>query len=137
MKPQPRTRRERGSVAIIVALALPLLIGFIALCVDFGHFWEVRSELHNAADSAALAGIRDLDGTVAKFLPARQSAQLYAVQHQANLTPVQLNLNLANDAGGDSARSPDRNRRRRAPSRSRSPRDRGAQGRSPVGSSQH
>jgi hypothetical protein len=47
---------ERGSVAIVVALALTLLLGFAALVVDVGLSWAVRAEAQTAADAAALAG---------------------------------------------------------------------------------
>ena len=47
---------ERGSVAIVVALALTLLLGFAALVVDVGLSLAVRGEAQTAADAAALAG---------------------------------------------------------------------------------
>jgi Flp pilus assembly protein TadG len=96
-----RARRDRGNVSILVALLLPILIGFAALALDFGHAWQVRSELHNATDAAALAGVRDLNGTVAGFAPARASAQRYARAHLANLTSVDVDLNSGNDPNGD------------------------------------
>src|SRR5690242_1349188 len=57
-------RRERGVVAIMVALAMVLLIGFAALALDLGKLYIVRSELSNAADACALAAARDLTGAV-------------------------------------------------------------------------
>jgi Flp pilus assembly protein TadG len=57
-------RRERGVVAIMVALAIVLLFGFTALALDLGKLYIVRSELSNAADSCALAAARDLTGAV-------------------------------------------------------------------------
>lgn len=50
-----RANNERGAVAIIVALSLVVLLGFVALSVDAGAMYEERAELQNAADSAALA----------------------------------------------------------------------------------
>lgn len=55
-----RSRDESGSVAVITAICLVFLIGFVALVVDVGHLYSVRSELQNAADAAALAGARAL-----------------------------------------------------------------------------
>lgn len=46
---------ERGSVAMVVALALTPLLGFAALVVDVGLSWAVRTEAQTAADPAALA----------------------------------------------------------------------------------
>jgi hypothetical protein len=60
---------ERGSVAVLVALALAVLLGFAALVVDVGLLWAVRAEAQTAADAAALAGAARLAdgpaGTVA------------------------------------------------------------------------
>ena len=82
---------ERGSISILFAVVLAfLLVGFLALVIDVGHFYVVRAELQNAADSSALAGARDLDGTTGKFGVALQSAQAYSIAHQANGTPVEV-----------------------------------------------
>ncbi len=53
-------RDESGTVAILTAVLLCVLLGFMALAVDVGHLTGVRNELQNAADSAALAGARAL-----------------------------------------------------------------------------
>jgi hypothetical protein len=49
-------RNNRGATAIVVAVSLIILIGFLALAVDIGHLLVGRNELQNAADAAALAG---------------------------------------------------------------------------------
>lgn len=48
--------RRRAIVAVWTALTMSLLLGFAALAVDVGYLFMVKSELQNAADSAALAG---------------------------------------------------------------------------------
>jgi Putative Flp pilus-assembly TadE/G-like len=53
---------QRGTVAIVVALSLVLLLGFAALTVDVGLNWASRREVQNAADGAALAGAFELPG---------------------------------------------------------------------------
>ncbi len=53
-------RDESGAVAIITAICLMVLLGFVALVVDVGHIKAVRNELQNAADASALAGTRAL-----------------------------------------------------------------------------
>lgn len=55
-------RKERGAVAILVALALVALIGFVGLALDLGKLYVVKSELQNSADSCALAAARDITG---------------------------------------------------------------------------
>ncbi|HKT99378.1 MAG TPA: pilus assembly protein TadG-related protein [Paraburkholderia sp.] len=58
-------RRERGAVAVQVALFLITLLGCAALAVDIGRWVVVRHELQNAADAAALAGAHVLPGQLA------------------------------------------------------------------------
>ena len=46
--------RQSGAVAILVALLLPVLIGFLALAIDVGYMFLMKNKLQVAADSAAL-----------------------------------------------------------------------------------
>jgi len=52
--------RQRGAVAIIVAIALPVLLGFAGLALDLGRLYVIKTELQNAADACALAAAREL-----------------------------------------------------------------------------
>jgi Flp pilus assembly protein TadG len=49
-------RREDGAVLPIMAVYLLVCIGMLALAVDLGHIFLVKSELQRTADAAALAG---------------------------------------------------------------------------------
>jgi len=51
---------EKGSVVVIVALAMAVLLGFAALVIDVGLLYFNRVALSNAADAAALAGVQEL-----------------------------------------------------------------------------
>ncbi|MSP63925.1 MAG: hypothetical protein EXR72_26995 [Myxococcales bacterium] len=93
--------RQRGYFGLQFALSLPLLVALMALVVDLGHYAQVSSRLQTAADSAAIAAVRDLDGTALGFAPARLSAQNYGARHGANGKPVMLDLNAGNNASGD------------------------------------
>ena len=53
-------KNERGSVMVIVALSMVVLLGFTGLAVDFGGMAATKSELQNAADAAALAAAQDI-----------------------------------------------------------------------------
>ena len=55
-----KMRDRKGAVAVIAALSLVMLIGFVALAVDVGYVMVTRNELQNVADGAALAGARTL-----------------------------------------------------------------------------
>jgi Flp pilus assembly protein TadG len=49
-------RQERGAVAPISAVYLVVALALLALAIDLGHIFLVKSELQRVADSAALAG---------------------------------------------------------------------------------
>ncbi|WP_223502737.1 TadG family pilus assembly protein [Pseudomonas sp. BF-R-24] len=49
-------RNQQGAVLILAVLALPILLGFSALAIDYAYAYVVRNELQNAADATALAG---------------------------------------------------------------------------------
>ena len=53
--------QEKGQAVVIVALALVGLIGFLALVIDGGAAFAARRQMQNAADSAAIAGARELE----------------------------------------------------------------------------
>ena len=46
---------ERGATAIVVALLLVVLFGFVAIAVDLGAAWSTKKQLQNGADASALA----------------------------------------------------------------------------------
>jgi hypothetical protein len=63
----PRTgaSRQRGAVALVVGLLLPVLLGAVGLALDSGHLYLTRTELQNAADACALAASYELTGAPA------------------------------------------------------------------------
>jgi len=51
-----RLRHEdRGNVAVVVALAMVPLLGFVAITIDAGALYSEKAQLQNGADAAALA----------------------------------------------------------------------------------
>ncbi|MDQ6835880.1 MAG: pilus assembly protein TadG-related protein, partial [Actinomycetota bacterium] len=53
-------RDQRGVVAVIVAICLVAFIGFTAVVVDLGHWYQVQRHLQTQADAGALAGADQL-----------------------------------------------------------------------------
>src|SRR6266508_3860222 len=53
---------ERGSIMIMTAIYALALLLMVGLCLDVSRIYLVRAELQNAADAAALAGARELNG---------------------------------------------------------------------------
>jgi len=78
---------ERGVMAVVIALSLPILIGITGTAVDLGVVYSARSQLQNAADSAALAGAATMlgrdqyDQAVAQPDVALATAQEYTARH--------------------------------------------------------
>lgn len=75
----PSIRNQEGSTAILVAVLLPVLIGFMALAFDMGYMFLYKNHMQVAADSAALvaAGSRqknqDINTAQAWALTATQA----------------------------------------------------------------
>jgi Flp pilus assembly protein TadG len=49
-------KNQHGVSAVIIAISIFMLVGFVALSVDVFHLIVVKNELQNAADAGALAG---------------------------------------------------------------------------------
>lgn len=56
---------QRGAVAIMFGLSVVVLFGFMGLALDLSQTYDRKTELQNAADAAALAGAKELNGTTA------------------------------------------------------------------------
>lgn len=52
-------KREKGSVIVMFALFMPLMMVCIGLAIDLGNLYSHYSRLQNAADAASLAGARE------------------------------------------------------------------------------
>jgi hypothetical protein len=87
---------EKGSVALIAAVSLVVLLGFSALVLDLGMVYTEGSRLQNALDSAVLAAVQELpaDNTASTdWSNAVNTAVLYAGDNgyalaAADFTPV-------------------------------------------------
>jgi Flp pilus assembly protein TadG len=55
-----------GTIAIIFAVCLPVLIGVTGLAIDFGNILSARQQLQQAADAGALTGAKELSLSDAK-----------------------------------------------------------------------
>ena len=68
-------RRESGGVLVMVAVCMPVLIGFTGLVIDVGNWFEHRRHLQTQADAAVLAAAGDVrfpcDATVNSAITAR------------------------------------------------------------------
>ena len=53
-----KMNRQSGSILVISAMMLPLMLGCLGFAYDFGNLYIHKSRLQNIADAAALAGGR-------------------------------------------------------------------------------
>ena len=67
-------KEEQGFVLVLVAFALVILIGFVALGVDTGALYSARTAAQEAADAAALAGAFTYINTPNAAQPATATA---------------------------------------------------------------
>lgn len=83
-------KKEEGSILVLVALLMTVLIGMSALVLDLGLAYTYKSNLQKALDSTALAAVRELpavDTSSAKWTNAKDAAKKYAELNGAlNLT---------------------------------------------------
>jgi Flp pilus assembly protein TadG len=73
----PRKNRvvRRGSIAVLAAFFLVVVIAFLAFSIDYGYIVVAESDLQNAADAGAMSGARALnDGREAAILAAKNWA---------------------------------------------------------------
>ena len=85
-------RSEEGSVLIIAAVCIVVIMGFAALSIDMGMLLTAESELQNAADAAAFAAVPALFEE--DYTMAEQEALAFA---QLNLCLTQPVLLSASD----------------------------------------
>jgi hypothetical protein len=86
------TAPRRGSILPLVAVSAVALMGFTALAVDVGMLMVARTECQIAADAAAMAGARTLNGDVSvnnNYVNAVPNALLAATNCSVLSNPVQ------------------------------------------------
>lgn len=93
-------RNERGATMIMIAIAMTAMLGMVALAVDVGMLFNVRSEAQRAADAAALAGAGSLIGEPGNESRARATAIRFGDANSVNETaaavlPEDVDVDLA------------------------------------------
>lgn len=69
-----RRQHQRGVIAIIVAISIAALIGFVGLALDLGKLFIAKTELQNGSDACALAAAQELTGTSTTQLTIAEAA---------------------------------------------------------------
>ncbi|HQR33020.1 MAG TPA: pilus assembly protein TadG-related protein [Blastocatellia bacterium] len=68
----PRNRRQRGTIMMLTALMITVMIGFLALSIDLGFAFSARGQFQNGIDAAALAGVAATRLTIESTYPGPQ-----------------------------------------------------------------
>jgi hypothetical protein len=82
-----RRSRQRGAFLVIAAILIAVLLGMVALGIDVGRLYAMRSEMQNAVDAAALAAAAELDASPASRDRARAAAR-NLLQHDSRFASV-------------------------------------------------
>lgn len=101
----PCRHDQRGAVAVMMAVAMMVFIGFLGIVLDLGNLFIRKTELQNAADAAALAGAKRLDGTAPGITNAVNDAKAMAALNasdfdQTSVTILDANIEFAPDPDG-------------------------------------
>lgn len=81
---------EKGAILFIVAAAMVVLLGMAGLAFDLGSLYNVKTEIQNACDAAALAGAWRLNGLDSGINDAVTDALNAANKYQFNTQNIGL-----------------------------------------------
>jgi len=90
-----RTMNDRGQVAMVAALTLPVLLGMTGMAIDVGTYASDRRQLQNAADSIALAAAQELPDESAAVAAAHQ----WATRNGISLSDLTLTIDTTTTGG--------------------------------------
>ena len=101
---------RRGNVAILAAMAMPVLAGSLGIGAEVASWYSDKRALQNAADSAAIAAATNADATYAD--EARAVAARYGLQNGVNGVTIAASDTAACPGGGNTCFSVTINRLR-------------------------
>lgn len=87
-------KNEKGSIIVIVALSLVVLVGISALAIDGGRLFLEKGELQKAVDAAALAGAQQLPNYSEK---AEDIANQIIIANMSDLTEDNISTEIPDD----------------------------------------
>ena len=87
--------RQRGAFAVAFAIFMIAIIGFISLSMDLSQVYVRQTEMQGAADAAAVAAARELNGTMDGINDARRQAErVYSANSYQYWEPLPWNDDL-------------------------------------------
>jgi Flp pilus assembly protein TadG len=97
-----RSRARKGERGVYLgwfAMLLPFFVAVLGLTVDMAHYRFAHAQLENAADAAALAGAKSLNGTPNGRTSALNSATSFAQAHAVDGTLLAAGELIENQTG--------------------------------------
>lgn len=73
-------RHQQGTVAVMVAMVLVVMIGMAGLVLDLGQLYVAKAELQNAADACALSAVQSVTGSNGQQLQIAEAAGMTTAQ---------------------------------------------------------
>ena len=104
MEPAGKRQRERGSILATSAIGMLSVLLAVGLGLDISRLYLTKSELQNAADAAALAGVSGLNGNATGITEATDRAVQAMNSYDFNKTGVSFprgNIEFAVNLEGD------------------------------------
>jgi uncharacterized membrane protein len=89
--PRASCKNARGQVLLLTAMAIMVLIGFVALATDTGILWSQRRQMQTATDAAAIAGVSALRNKTSISSAASNVASLNGFTNGVNSATVIVN----------------------------------------------
>ena len=88
---------DRSGIAVVyVAVALPVIIGFSLLAIDFGRLATLQSSLQHGADALALAGAGELDRSPDAITRANNAIANLVTTNKSLFATTVVTINAAN-----------------------------------------
>src|SRR5689334_25037151 len=88
--PAGTRKRERGSILATSAIGMLAVMLAVGLGIDISRFYLTKTELQNAADAAALAGVSGLNGGSPGITEATDRAVAAMNKYDFNKTGVNI-----------------------------------------------
>ncbi len=101
-------KNQEGSVAVMVGVMLPVLVGFRGLALDVGHLVIVRTQMQNAVDAAVCAGSLQLSLPIPTG-QAQATTEANAILTANNFLPANATVTFTQDTVKNPSNAPETN----------------------------
>ena len=101
-------KSQKGSVAILVAVMLPVMIGFLGLALDVANMVVVQTEMQNAVDAAVCAGCLKLTMPIPTG-QAQAKTEANSILTSNNFSSAKATLTFTQDTVRNPANAPEIN----------------------------